>query len=132
MKHELKIIIRYEDEGIDNDCNQITPITCGKILVTHDDQPIGCIQHIKLEASSNDHFPQIEISFPDFSDPNIWTDQVYLERWWSKEIRNSMRMLNTLHNVQIKYENPLPKKDPYELEEVGTDGVIDHIAVKLP
>jgi hypothetical protein len=46
MKHELKIIIRYE--GVDNDCDQSTQITCGKVLVTHDDLPIGCIQHIKL------------------------------------------------------------------------------------
>jgi hypothetical protein len=133
MKHELKITISYEEEGIDTDCDQFTPITCGSVLVTHDDVPIGCIQHIKLEADAREHFPQLEISFPDFSDLNLWNAPAdYLSRFWGSDIKRSIEVLSKFHNVKITYDNPKPKKIVHELEEVGTDGVIDHIAVKLP
>jgi hypothetical protein len=57
------------------------------------------------------------------------TTQEYLSKFWGPDVTHSIERLSRFHNVKITYDN---QKPIHELEEVGTDGVIDHIAVKLP
>lgn len=65
MTGQIKIIIEYEEEGIDNDVDG--PLSNVKVNVYRDDERIGLIQSIKFSVDANEVIPRLEFVFPNLT-----------------------------------------------------------------
>jgi hypothetical protein len=109
------------------------PITTPKVIVKHDDIPIGCIQKMSFIAESNKWLPEIEFVFPNFADPrfdlcDLIPDVTQYSKW-----------LSAIPYVKVTYKDlePLPVDKTADewreiclVKELGTDGFIDSFPVK--
>jgi hypothetical protein len=135
MTHEIKIIMKYELEGIDSDID--VPVTTGSIIVYHNDIPIGCIQELKIHARVDSPMPEIEISFPDLRDPQVSTTPIFNSptppTYFADDIDENVKIFSRVPGVQVKLIKLDAGNDTNPLLEIGTDGAIDLIPmVKLP
>jgi len=125
MKHTLKFEMNFESEDIEHD--ETTPIKNTSIRVFIDDNVIGCLQHLKLEADKNETVPFIEFTFPDLEsldDDN--TKSIFI-----REIADYIKILSACPNIRIIKKNIDDNESPVTLlEEIGTDGFIDSIPMK--
>jgi hypothetical protein len=96
MKHELKIVMSYETEGID--CDETTAITSPHFKIYHDDKIIGCILAISVEASAEEAVPKIKIAFPDFGE-YTYTPGKIGSAWGVME---NVKTLKEIPNVEVE------------------------------
>ncbi len=134
MKHELKIIMTYDDSTDQAGTRTIT-ITTPKVLVSIDDTPIGCIQEIKFEAFAHNMFPRLEVVFPNLRDTNIDTGAALPNTFTAPntflyEIDKYVREFSAIPNTKVSLQNLNPTVKVFHLEEVGTDGFIDSFPMK--
>lgn len=125
MKHQIKIIIDYEEEGIDCDETHIK-----RTIVWVDEQPIGCIQQLSFKANAKSQFHQIEkfeIVFPDFQNSQI--DKSFITGFPS-QVKGYIKLLSNIPNLDVKLQKLETQSKTYELTEIGTDGCIEHIPMK--
>jgi hypothetical protein len=95
MKHELKIIMSYETEGIDCDEDYIVH----KTVISLDNKPIGAVQDIKFHASTEQIIPSIEITFPDLFSEDI--DSSYQQTALPRELKKTLDILKNMSNVKV-------------------------------
>ena len=100
MKHQLKIIMSYEEKD-----GAIQPITTPNIIVYRDDRPIGCIQNIKFQANVKELLPQLEFTFPNFRDQNI--DNVASS--FMVEVDDFIKTLSSIPNTKVIVETQIQK-----------------------
>ena len=139
MKHELKIIMTYETEDMEHD--QTTPILSSSIRVYVDEQPIGCIQKLKLEADCNEFLPKVEITFPDIEALESEMDLAAYNivnpgnsprpnTYFGRDVKKYISLLSQAPNMEIKKKGIDDGDNIVQLQEVGTDGFIDSFPMK--
>jgi hypothetical protein len=123
MKRQIKIIMEYDEEGIDVD--QTSPLK--KMRVYMDEQPIGCIQNFELSASADSFYPKLEITFPDFCDAEI--DPLF-DNHFAKDIDYYTQTLSQIPGVKIILQPLDQSKRVVALSEIGTNGYIELVPMK--
>lgn len=121
MKHQLKIIMSYEEKD-----GAIQPITTPNIIVYRDDRPIGCIQNIKFQANVKELLPQLEFTFPNFRDQNI--DNVASS--FMVEVDDFIKTLSSIPNTKVIVADLDSEVNVCTIDEVGTDGHIESVPMK--
>jgi hypothetical protein len=124
MKHEIKIIIQYEAEGIDSDGRTLPPI------VYLDNQAVGCIQEVNFHASVNNVVPDLEIVMPNFNDENI--DPAYFAQpaTLNRDVIDTISNLSQVAGLKLTIRNFDETTNVVAMKEVGTDGCIELIPMK--
>lgn len=120
--HELTIRIKFDsfrDHGLIHNSN---------IIIEIDGKPIGCVQELKLHANSNEHLPQIEVSFPDFKNLD-WDKSTPPSRLIS-EIDDHINQLKQASNIKINRISIDSGEPVVVMGEVGTDGFIESIPME--
>jgi hypothetical protein len=112
MKHEFKIVVKYDDEG-----------NCDSPIILVDENPIGCIQDLKFAVNCSTLSAKIAITFPDLSG---------LNSSFEKEIKMYLENLGKIPGMTLLLQKTTIYQSAddlttLKLEEVGTDGTIDHI-----
>ena len=137
MEHELQIIMRYEDgqpisnsmDIIDGTIDSVSFPGTGTVVFL-DGNPIGCIQHIKIEADIKKPTVNVEITFPPFSDSEDES-----ERWcnFDREARPVIEILKKSPSILVKKSiRYLRNIGPIQyLREIGTNGFIHSIRRKI-
>lgn len=131
MKHQIKIIMEYEEgEG-----GVVSPISTDTFRLYHDEQAIGCIQDLKLHATTKKMPSQLELTFPNLHDPILDSSDFSfqsLQRMVDRYVEDFSRIpgvkvdLVDLEDAPTSTLNPEPRIR--NLTEIGTDGDIDHIS----
>lgn len=124
MKHELKIIIKCETEDIDDNGNY--PIN-SNIIIYLDNTPIGMVQKFKLEADCKKMSPIIEFDFLNFDDPTYFKQTALPSRmpYIHDYTEENIDKLSMIKGVKINLRNLFDEN----INEIGTDGIIDKIRV---
>lgn len=130
MKHELKIIMTYEQESIDSDG---TSLSAPKIYL--DDRIIGLLQNFELRASCQEIIPKVKITFLDYNKVNI--DSQYFVKTMNsspisqeKEIDYYVNKMINVIGIEVKMQDINNGSDFVKVKEIGTDGIIDMIPIK--
>jgi hypothetical protein len=147
MRHEFKIVVNWEEEDLDSDGKLFS---CPTVYL--DGYAVGCIQELKFHAKKDEIIPEIEVTFPDLTNENI--DPVYLQPqthvngYWY--FGGGTQFVDSIkENIELMLQTPITVKlasldssnprtvsihgidrDIVDLQEVGTDGVIDWVPVK--
>lgn len=126
MKREIKIIMSYDDEDVD-DCDETTPIFTSGIVIELNGTPVGCVQEIKLHAAMENHLPVIEIVFPNLEDRNIDSSyRVTTYPNFATEVAENIKRLRNIPNVKVTVKNIDDGiSNCIMLDELGTNGHID-------
>lgn len=124
MKHQLKIVMDYEISDADHS------VTSTNILVVSDDEPVGCIQDLKLHATANNPLPELEVTFPNLHDPKI--DPVYKlgESNLIASVDHHFQLLLKVPNIRLILKDLDPESAVQPLGEIGTDGFIELVPMK--
>ncbi len=128
MTRQLKIIIEYEEEGIDHDING--PLR--KVTLYHDDEPIGCVQRLKFSADAEKPFPELEITFPDLHDPEI-DNSTYpspSSASFVKDVDEHIRDFAKIVGVKTLIKGLDKDARVYLVQELGTEGYIEAVPMK--
>ena len=147
MKHEFKIIIHWEDEGLDSDGKLFS---CPTVYL--DGYAVGCIQELKFHAKKVEIVPEVEVTFPDFTDKNIdpvyFQPPIHVNGYWYfgggsnfvDSVSDNIKLISqtpiTIRLASLDPSNPRTiivsgiDRNVVDLREVGTDGVIDWVPVK--
>ena len=123
MTDELKIIMNTADDGT---------ILNTKSLLYVNDEVIGCIQDLKIHLSVKSALPLIEVTFPNFHDPEV--DQSYINQvnGLSKDVDLYINILKKFPNVKIRLQNIFATcSDEEEVYELGTNGIIEHVPTEI-
>ncbi len=91
MTGQIKIIIEYQEEGIDSDITG--PLSAANVKVYRDDEVIGFIQYINFMADALGH-TQLEFIFPDLTG---WAADEEL----TKKIDRQVKSLSEIVGVKI-------------------------------
>lgn len=117
MVDELRIVMKRNADGQVESHNTVIYIN---------NEPIGCIQNIKIDIGVNS-IPKIEVTFPNFDSKGI---DKKATRLFHKAVLAQAAQLSQFSNVSITWQEILGEMDDQEeLREIGTNGVIDHIKV---
>lgn len=119
MKHEFKIVMEFEDD-------QSKPLHSG-IRVYIDNNIVGCIQDLKFSADTENFLPKLEITFPDLAGLKELSSE--RECVFIKDVQYHIDNLKVIPGIDIKLKSLDNTSDPICLDEVGTDGHIDHLKV---
>ena len=94
MEHEIKIIMKFKDNET---------LKSSKTMLYIDDNPIGCIQNIKLEVDAHNYFPNLTITFPNLEsdkiDPSYYKKPNLLD-----DVKMYIEKLKNIHGVNIVLE----------------------------
>lgn len=131
MKREIKIIMSYDEEDID-ECDATKPIMTGGIVLELDGHPIGCVQEIKFHAAFDDHLPTLEVIFPDLWNKEV--DPAYRNTKYpsfAHEVEENIKRLKLIPNIKVTLRSidDGTSRVVY-LDEMGTDGHIDMVPMQ--
>lgn len=99
MRSQIKIILEYNEEGIDHDTTE--PLTIASVF--HNDKQIGMIHNLNVELDAGS-FPSItnfEITFPDLEN-TITTMGWHASEELLKTLRENIKLLEAIPGVVIK------------------------------
>lgn len=127
MKHELKIVMSYEDG---KDAEGARTVTAPRVLVSIDEEPIGCMQELKFEAFAHNGFPRLEVIFPNLRDANIDVDETPGPSYFVYDVDRFVRIISDIPNTKVSFQDLNPTVNVAMLEEIGTEGFIDSFPMK--
>lgn len=99
MRHELKIIILCETEDFEHDGD---PPTVHDFRVSLDGDPIGVIQHVKIEADCKNLLPVLEFTFLDFENSQIDPSNSQFKTNVHNYVNESVSLLSQIRGIKIK------------------------------
>lgn len=138
MGHELIIIIKTDDDGniprqTDHgyDFNNINVYSMTKgMVIKLDGYPLGWIQNLNIEASSDTWPPKIEITFPDLDSATIDPNLKIYAKMPPGSIKEQVEDLKAFKDIKVLLKDySTCMDDSIEIREIGTDGIIDKIDI---